>query len=382
MIARVARTQTAPPVQAAPAGFAPEGRAIAQGLRRRATLTAAALVALLVVAAARSASVGVVEVSAAQVVSLLAESVGLGPLASDVPDVQRAAFWVIRLPRVLFGALLGASLAIAGASMQGLMRNPLADPGLVGTSSGGALGAALVIVVGWRYWPQAMAGAGAWALPLGAGLGALAATAAVYRLASRRGRADLGTLVLAGVAVNALVGAGLGLMIHWADEAQLRDLTAWSLGGLGRATWGAVKVGGVVMAAATLALLREGGRLNAALLGEDDARSLGVDVQALRRRVIGWAALAVGAGVSFAGVVGFVGLVVPHLLRLWMGADHRALLTCSALLGASTLLLADVAARTWAAPAELPLGVVTSLLGAPFFLWLLARYTSHAAEGR
>jgi iron complex transport system permease protein len=348
------------------------GRALAARLRRRVAWTLAALVVGLIVAAAVAASVGAVQISSLEMLAMLAERLGLG-LGLEVGQVQRAAFWVIRLPRVVFGALLGASLAVAGVSLQGLLRNPLADPGLVGTSSGGALGASLVIVAGWRYWPQAMVGAGVWAVPIGAGVGALLVTAGVYRLATRRGRADVGTLLLAGVAVNALVGAGLGLLIHWADEAQLRDLTAWSLGSLGRATWEAVRIGGAVMAVAMGALLREGGRLNAALLGEGEARSLGVDVTRLRRRVVVWAALAVGAGVSFAGIVGFVGLVVPHLLRLWMGADHRPLLVGAALLGAALLLLADAAARMWTSPAELPLGVVTSLLGAPFFLWLLAR---------
>ncbi len=355
--------------------------AVIQSIRQRASKTLVALGIALIVAAIAAAGVGAVPMSWGQVLELCAQQCGLDLGLWHVEPAQRAALFLIRLPRLLFASLLGASLAISGAAIQGIMRNPLADPGLIGTSSGGALGAALMIVVGWRWWPDLMSSVGLWALPLGAGVGALLVTWLTFRLASRANQVDISILLLTGVAMNALLGAGLGLLIYWADEAQLRDLTSWSLGSLSRATWSSLQIAGPIMALATAGLWRESARLNAALLGDGEARSLGVDIEQLKMRVIFLASAAVGAGVSFVGVVGFIGLVVPHVLRLWMGSDHRPLLTGAALLGAALLLFADMAARTWDAPAELPLGVVTALIGAPFFLHLLMR-RARALEGR
>jgi iron complex transport system permease protein len=215
------------------------------------------------------------------------------------------------------------------------------------------------------------------ALPLAAFAGGLAATWLVYRLATRDGRTAVATLLLAGVALGAVAGAGTGLLLFLADDAQLRSVTFWSLGSLGGATWTALAGVAPLLLLALLVALALARPLNALLLGEAEAFHLGVRVERAKRMAVGVAALGVGAAVAVSGVIGFVGLVVPHLGRLALGPDHRRLLPASALLGAALLLLADLAARTVAAPAELPIGILTALVGAPFFLWLLLRERPH-----
>jgi iron complex transport system permease protein len=280
---------------------------------------------------------------------------------------QAMVLWGIRLPRVVLGVLVGAGLSVSGAAMQGLFRNPLADPALVGISSGAALGAVVTIVLGTALpdgWAEM---AGPFLLPLAAFAGGALATLLVYRLATSGGRTSVATMLLAGVAINAVAGAGTGLMTFLADDDQLRDLMFWTLGSLGGATWTRLAVVApliLIGVAVTLPLARP---LNALLLGEAEAGHLGIDTQRVKRRVITLAALVVGAATAVSGIIGFIGLVVPHLLRLALGPDHRLLLPGSALLGA------DLLARTVVAPAELPIGIVTALVGGPFFLWLLLR---------
>jgi len=273
----------------------------------------------------------------------------------------------IRLPRVLTGALVGAALAVAGAAMQGLFRNPLADPGLVGVSSGAALGAVVVIVaVG-----EAIGPARAWLLPLAAFAGALLATWVVSRLARFEGRTTTALLLLAGIAINAIAGAGLGLAAFVSTDEQLRDLTFWTLGSLAgvdpRAFWPAA----LLMAAVVVALPLLARLLDACLLGEREAVHLGFDVERGKLAIVVMVALGTGAAVAVAGIIGFVGLVVPHLARLCVGTDHRWLMPASAMLGAALLLTADIGARLVVLPAELPIGILTSALGGPFFLALL-----------
>lgn len=275
----------------------------------------------------------------------------------------------LRLPRVLGAALVGSLLALAGAVLQGLFRNPLVDPGLIGVSSGAALGAAIFIVL--------LPGAGpleTYALPLFAFLGGVLATQVLWWIA----RTPMGTqvlvLLLSGIALNALVGAAIGLLTFLATEEQLRSLTFWTLGGFSAVTWTTL-LSGLPLAFLAWALLLPLARpLNALVLGEREAFHLGADLEALKRRAVAGAALGVGVAVALAGGVGFIGLVAPHLFRLLAGPDHRYLLTGSALLGASLAVLADLLARTVAAPAEVPVGVVTALLGGPFFLYLVLRY--------
>jgi len=288
-----------------------------------------------------------------------------------VPDHHEAVILAVRLPRTLLGLLVGAGLAVAGAAMPGLFRKPLADPGLIGVSSGAALAAVAVIVLGSQGLAVLTQACGPFSLPLAAFAGGLATTLLIYRLASRDGHTSVTTLLLAGIAVNALCGAGTGLLTYLADDQQLRTLTFWLMGSLGGATWAEVGSTALLIAAPLLALPFLAPTLNALLLGEAEAGHLGVAAQSVQRLIVALAALAVGAAVAVSGVIGFVGLVVPHLLRLMLGPDHRLLLPGAALLGGSLLLLADLLARTVVAPAELPIGILTALLGGPFFLALL-----------
>jgi len=269
--------------------------------------------------------------------------------------------------------LIGGGLAVAGAAMQGLFRNPLADPGLIGVSSGAAVAAVATIVLGATVLDFATQALGPFALSIAAFGGGAATTLLVYRLSLVHGTVSVSTMLLAGIAINAVAGAITGIFTFVADDAQLRSLTFWSMGSLGGATWPAVAAAAPFIGLATLAVLRYARPLNALLLGEAEAGHLGCNVERLKRSVVLLVALSVGAAVAVAGIIGFVGLVVPHLLRLTLGPDHRFLLPGAALLGASLLLGADLIARTLVAPAELPIGIVTAIIGGPFFMYLLQR---------
>lgn len=295
------------------------------------------------------------------------------PLAADAA-VQQAELILaqIRMPRTLLGLAVGMVLALCGVAMQGLFRNPLADPGLVGVSSGAALGAAVAIVGGAAFGglPEAFA---PYLLSVCAFVGGLLVTALVYRLGRRDGQTNVATMLLAGIALTALAGAVIGLFTYLADDATLRTLTFWNLGSLNGASYARLWPLLLATLAVALWLPRRARTLNALLLGESEARHLGFDVERLKRELVFCTALGVGAAVAAAGLIGFIGLVVPHLMRLLVGPDHRLLLPASALAGASLLLLADLVARLALAPAELPIGIVTALIGAPFFIYLLVR---------
>jgi iron complex transport system permease protein len=282
----------------------------------------------------------------------------------------------IRLPRVLMGVLVGASLAVSGAVMQGLFRNPLADPGLIGISAGGSLGAVAVIVLGATMLAPVVALLGPMTLPLAAFVGGLVATLILYRIATRQGRTSVATMLLAGIALAALAMALTGVLVYMADDRQLRDLTFWQLGSLAGATWQKIGTAGPVIVAALAATPFLARGLNALALGEATAGHLGIPVQRLKYVAIVSVSAAVGAAVAVSGGIGFVGIVVPHLLRLAIGPDNRYLLPASALLGAAMLLVADAVCRTIVAPAELPIGIITAAVGGPFFLWILLRKRS------
>jgi iron complex transport system permease protein len=280
----------------------------------------------------------------------------------------------IRLPRLVLGLCVGAVLGVCGAALQGLFRNPLADPMIIGVSSGGVLGAALVIVAGKALAPQLLSAAEAVAVPIGAFTGSIAAIIAVYALGQRSAMSAVGPLILAGIAINAIAEGALGYLIFVAFDEQLRELIFWRLGSLGRTTWESLAPAALLMAGSAALMLRLAPALNAFLLGEREAVHLGVNVRLMKRQVIGLCALGVGAAVAVSGLIGFVGLAAPHIIRLFAGADHRVVLPGSALLGALLVLCADLIARTVVAPAELPIGVLTSALGGPFFLWMMSRY--------
>ncbi|TBV03739.1 FecCD family ABC transporter permease [Stutzerimonas kirkiae] len=318
-------------------------------------------------------------------------SLALGPVSLPLGDTLRAALRIvglpiapqgleqaelilgqIRLPRTLLGLAVGAVLALSGVAMQGLFRNPLADPGLIGVSSGAALGAAFAIVGGSLFGgiPAALE---PYLLSACAFAGGLGVTALVYRLGRRDGQTHVATMLLAGIALTALAGAAIGLFTYLADDATLRTLTFWNLGSLNGASYARLWPLLLVTLGVALWLPRRAKALNALLLGESEARHLGFEVERVKRELVFCTALGVGAAVAAAGMIGFIGLVVPHLVRLLVGPDHRVLLPASALAGASLLLLADLLARLALAPAELPIGIVTALIGAPFFLFLLLK---------
>ena len=267
---------------------------------------------------------------------------------------------------------VGAALAAGGAAMQSLFRNPMADPGLLGVSSGAALAAVSVIVLGEKVMHVLPPDLRPWLLPAAAFLGGLVSTVVVYRVAARDGAALVGTLLLAGIAINAVTSAGIGMLVFVADDQQLRTLIFWTLGGFGGVTWVAILPALLVLAISVPTLLPAAHLLDALALGEREAGHVGVDVERLKRRLVAQVALAVGAGVAISGIVGFVGLIAPHIVRLLLGPAHRTLLPAAALFGGAFLVMADTLARVLVAPAELPIGVLTALVGGPFFLWLLA----------
>lgn len=292
----------------------------------------------------------------------------------------------IRLPRVLLAATTGTCLALCGAVLQGLFRNPLADPSIIGVSSGASVGASSVIVfaalAAGADQAQSVAVPALVGLPavaVGAFAGGLLATLLVYRLATSTTGTSVATMLLAGIAVSALAGALSSLFGFIADNEMLRRISLWQMGNLGGADWARVQL----MTAVTLVLLvllpRDSQALNAMLLGESEARYLGIPVEWLKRRLILLTAFGVGLSVALAGVLTFVGLIVPHLMRLLIGPDHRLLLPACALSGALLLVLADTLARVATAPAEMPTGIVTALLGAPFFIYLMLRQRRHLA---
>lgn len=284
----------------------------------------------------------------------------------------------IRLPRTLLCISIGAILAMCGAVLQGLFRNSLADPGIIGVSGGAALGAGLSIVLlpaGWALsWPL-LAGIASW-LTLGstalfAFASGMLTTLLVYRIGQTPFGTSVSMMLLAGVAIGAIAFSGLGLLSYLADDQQLRDLSLWQMGSLAGATWHSVLLSVFVMLALLVIFSRKRAALNALLLGESEARHLGIQVESLKRQLIVLCAMGIGVAVSVSGMIGFIGLIVPHMVRMLCGPDYRNLLPVSALGGAILLLVADLLARQLAAPAEIPVGIITALLGAPFFIWLL-----------
>lgn len=342
--------------------MSPEGRV-------RAGLVLAALGGVLVLTALASLGTGAVSLPLHRVAAILA--LGREGALSDTTMARDAVIlFDIRMPRTLVACLVGAALATSGALLQGLFRNPLADPALVGVSAGSALAAAIVIVTGHRFVTGALPFP---ALPVAAFLGALIATSTLYAIATRRGRTSMATMLLAGIAITALAGAGIGFLSFLSDDRQLRDLTFWTLGSVGGSTWSkVVVVAPLILGMLCLAPLLSRG-LNALVLGEAEAFHLGIRVEWTKRAVVLLTALAVGASVAVTGLISFVGLVVPHVIRMAIGPNHRLLLPASALGGAILLLAADTVARIAVAPAELPIGIVTAFIGAPYFLWLLLR---------
>ena len=335
------------------------------GVTARLTWGLGALAVALAAAVLLSLSVGPFSIPASHVFSVLLSSVGID--ASDFTRTERLVIEQLRLPRILEGALVGGALGVAGATMQGLFRNPMADPGIIGVSAGGALGAVAAIAAG-------VDGLFFLALPGLAFVGAMGAMAVVYAIALAGGRFSVATLLLAGVAVSAFLGAVVSAIIVLVpDDDALREIIFWLAGGLDGRTWEHVRVSAPLILGGTALIIVLARDLNLLMLGDDEARSMGVRVGFTRTALIVAASLVTGVAVAFSGSIAFVGLVVPHMLRLVFGPDHRVLIPVSALGGAAFLVVADTVARTAIQPAELRVGIITALVGAPFFVFLLIR---------
>jgi iron complex transport system permease protein len=326
----------------------------------------------LVVMCLVSAAVGAFSIPLGEIIGAIGRRVPFLDVGGDRHSVADQVLWDIRFPRVVLGVIVGSSLATAGACMQGSFANPLAEPGIVGVSSGAALGAVVQIAIGLTL-------AGTWSLAAFAFLGGLGTVALVYVSARHEGRTEVITLVLAGVAINAFAGALIGLLTYVADDAQLRSITFWNLGSLAQATWPKIGVVGPLALVGLVAAMTQARKLDLLALGERSARGLGVDVERLRIITLAIVALLTAASVAVSGVILFVGLIIPHLVRMIAGPGHKLLLPGSALAGAVVLVGADVVARTIVSPAELPLGVLTALIGSPFFFVLLRR--TRATQG-
>ncbi len=335
------------------------------GVTARLTIGFIALGLLVLGAVLLSLSLGPVEIPVSHVAHIILSAVGL-----DVGEFGRTEQLVIeqiRFPRIVVGALVGMALGVAGATMQGLFRNPMADPGIIGVSAGGAVGAVVAIAVG-------AAAAFFLALPFFAFLGAMLAALLVYGIAAVGGRFSMATLLLAGVAVNAFLGAVVSaIIIILPDNEALREILFWLAGGLDSRTWEHVQIAGPFILGGILVILLMTRDLNLLMLGDDEARSMGVRVGPARIILLAAAAMATGAAVAVSGTIAFVGLVTPHVLRLMLGPDHRVLVPMSAIGGAVFVLLADTIARTVIQPAEFRVGVLAAFVGAPFFIFLLIK---------
>lgn len=328
------------------------------------------LLILLFIVVSVSACMGALSISMSELWCIIKYQLGMGD-AQGFSTQQRAVLINIRLPRIMLGVLIGAALAISGAVIQGLFRNPLSDPGLIGISSGASFFAVLMIVLEASFFKMITGVFGYYALSLAAFVGACLTTWIVYQLAMKDGRADVTLLLLVGISINALTGSFTGLLTYVATDEQLRNITFWSLGSLGGASWQTVL--GVlpftVIPVVLLPLLAK--PLNALILGEAQANLMGIKIHLVKQMIVVLATIAVGGSVAVAGMIGFIGLVTPHIIRLAFGANNYLVLPASALLGATILSTADLIARTLVAPQELPIGILTALLGTPVFLYII-----------
>lgn len=338
----------------------------------RIKLIGVSIIVLLLISVLMAMGLGAVSISPIQIMAILVNQTGM---KTDIQytTVQESVLMAIRLPRVIMAVLIGSSLSVSGAAMQGLFRNPLADPGLMGISSGASLAAVAAIVLGIHSNTFFSGVLGVYALSVVTFLGALITAVVVYKIAQSGGKTIIATMLLAGIAINSLAGAGTGLFTYAANDVQLRSITFWMLGSLGGATWSNVLGILPFTLLPVLVLPRMAKSLNAFSLGESNAAHLGTNTELVKRTVVVLTALCVGASVAVAGVIGFVGLVVPHIIRLSIGPDNRYLLLFAPVLGALLLVSADLAARTLFIPTELPIGIITSLIGAPVFLYIVIK---------
>jgi iron complex transport system permease protein len=336
------------------------------------TLVITGLSILLVVTMLFSLTIGAVSIPVQDVVIILLQKLGLFTDV-QIDGMHEVVLSTIRFPRIFMTLLIGAALGVSGASLQGLFRNPLVEPSLIGVSGGSAAGVVLVIVFGASLALPTDGFLYNAIIPFTAFAGGLLATFLVLKLSNQGGKTNITVLVLVGVAINALAGAIIGLSVFYADENQLRTFTFWTLGDLGGATVGKLIIATPLLIISIGALLFFSRTLNAVALGEAEAYHMGVNVERTKRGIIFFSALAVGVSVSLAGMIGFVGLVIPHLIRVLFHSDNKLVLPASVIGGACLLIVADIVARTVVSPAELPIGVMTALIGSPFFIMLLMK---------
>lgn len=336
------------------------------------------LILMLVLSVLLSARVGAVHLATGEIMAIIRHQFGS---AVVINKIHEGLFFQIRLPRTFLCMLVGASLSVSGALMQALFRNPIVEPGLIGTSAGSALGAALLTVLGSNAIFTNIAFLNDLLMPVCAFAGGLAATVLVYYFSASLSRVNISVMILAGIAINAIANGATGFLAYIARDPQARSITFWSLGTLSGASWRAVAIVSCSTVVGILLALRFAKPLNALQLGDAEAGYLGVHTERLKLFVILVNTLLVSVATSLVGIIGFVGLIIPHLLRLLKGSDNRYLIIGSALLGAVVLLLTDVICRVIIAPAEMPIGIVTAFVGAPVFLWLLARIKNNGEGG-
>lgn len=316
-----------------------------------------------------SLTIGAVDISLKDIFNIFLNQLGIG--TSEVTATKSLVLSDFRLPRLLFTVLIGAALGVSGAALQGLFRNPLVEPGIIGVSSGAALGAIFIIMGLESAIGEISPELKQWILPPFAFVGGALATFVTLKLGNYKGQIRTTILILAGVAITSLASAAIGLGIFFSDEQQLRTFTFWTLGDLSGATWTKLYVIVLPILGTIAGLCYYAKSLNALALGESEAYHSGVSVEKVKRSVVLLSAVAVGTAVAFAGIIGFLGLVIPHIIRMTISSDHRIVIPGSAIGGALLLILADIVARTVVAPAELPIGIITASVGTPFFIYLL-----------
>lgn len=321
---------------------------------------------------------GPVSISFRQALDIILHKIGffINDSRSSFDSIHISVLWDIRIPRMIMGFLVGIALGTSGAILQGLFRNPLVDPGFIGVSSGAAVGAMVSIMFSSSielYFPNAIVN---FILPVLAILGALVTTLMIYVMSKVSSKTNIMAMLLSGIAVNALAGAIIGLFISISSDSELRTFTFWTLGGLDNANWLVVTISGLFILTSFAIIYFKKNQLDIFMLGDAEAHNLGVNVERLKRMIILIASIMVGISVSFCGMIGFIGLVTPHLVRLFISSKHKYLIPGSAVLGAILLISSDLISKTIISPAQLPIGVVTSIIGAPFFIWLIFKQKS------
>jgi len=329
------------------------------------------LIIFLIAVSLASMIIGPVKISIYQVFLIIMDKIGVMNNNESFTAIQESVLWDIRMPRIILGLLVGLALGSAGAILQGLFRNPLVDPGFIGISSGAAIGAMVAIMFSSLILSYTSDFLTPFILPALAIIGAFITTLLIYRMSKVSGKTNIMAMLLAGIAINALAGSIIGLLVSISSDSELRSFTFWTLGGLDNGSWKVSIISSIFILTSFLTIYKIRKKLDIFMLGDAEAYHLGLNVESLKKKIILIASIMVGISVSFCGMIGFIGLVTPHIIRLFIGPKHKYLIPGSALLGSILLVLSDLICKTVIAPAQLPIGVITSIIGAPFFIWLI-----------